>query len=406
MGIPNKYKGEQTLPGPTRPFWGCTRCGKKTNFACRLQCLCGQSAPQHVIDKAIRVHEEQQKDRDEGWKVQRGSKRSNWQNSHTHSKETGKYAKELQQCKEEISKLKETLREKGRAETERAKASEKESAEDDEKEEEPAKEDIHQLHKDYQASLLKRGEGHEITKALKATLDAARTQRDDNKTIADTVKDTEKKQQSVENKIAAAEKKLTSQKEKVAEEQKKLQEQEESLQTLRQEQKELTTKLVDLRLQQVQTDKSTKRCEAPDPIDVTMEQLAKFLAGNQEGEAIMGQLGTTVKQQKSRNNAEREQQTKKQQEQPKQVVPQAPAAKEEGQKAMDTAESLLGKRASAEAEGPNVAELFLEPGAETGMENARVVQAINKAYEAGVKKARTELEGGPESTAEASEKRS
>eukprot|EP00959_Pyramimonas_sp_CCMP1952_P075578 1579879-Pyramimonas_sp.AAC.1 len=34
------------------PHWGCQKCGRTSNWACRLQCQCGQKAPKHVLDRA------------------------------------------------------------------------------------------------------------------------------------------------------------------------------------------------------------------------------------------------------------------------------------------------------------------------------------------------------------------
>ena len=44
--------GQDVLPGPTMPHWGCPGCGRPNNWASRIRCACGQQAPQLIVDKA------------------------------------------------------------------------------------------------------------------------------------------------------------------------------------------------------------------------------------------------------------------------------------------------------------------------------------------------------------------
>eukprot|EP00959_Pyramimonas_sp_CCMP1952_P140365 2937191-Pyramimonas_sp.AAC.1 len=48
------------LPGPKAPMWGCPSCGRNSNFASRIKCLCGKKAPQAIIDKAKKAAAELQ----------------------------------------------------------------------------------------------------------------------------------------------------------------------------------------------------------------------------------------------------------------------------------------------------------------------------------------------------------
>ena len=42
------------LVGPKFPYWGCSRCGCSSNYASRVRCKCGASAPTKIVQTAKR----------------------------------------------------------------------------------------------------------------------------------------------------------------------------------------------------------------------------------------------------------------------------------------------------------------------------------------------------------------
>ena len=45
--------GNFILAGPRTPYWGC-KCGSDSNYASRIKCRCGASAPTSMLQKAKR----------------------------------------------------------------------------------------------------------------------------------------------------------------------------------------------------------------------------------------------------------------------------------------------------------------------------------------------------------------
>ena len=45
--------GSFILAGPRTPYWGC-KCGSDGNYASRIKCRCGASAPTSILQKAKR----------------------------------------------------------------------------------------------------------------------------------------------------------------------------------------------------------------------------------------------------------------------------------------------------------------------------------------------------------------
>ena len=45
---------DSVLPGPKFPFWGCSQCGNSGNWASRIKCKCGATAPTRIVQAAKR----------------------------------------------------------------------------------------------------------------------------------------------------------------------------------------------------------------------------------------------------------------------------------------------------------------------------------------------------------------
>ena len=48
------WEDDNVLPGPRYPLWGCSKCGHSANWASRIKCKCGVTAPTRIVQAAKR----------------------------------------------------------------------------------------------------------------------------------------------------------------------------------------------------------------------------------------------------------------------------------------------------------------------------------------------------------------
>ena len=166
--------------------------------------------------------------------------------------------------------------------------------------------DIDRLHNDYQHYKAKCGEGHEITKSIKTSMDNARRERDDNKPIGLSIRDTERNQKKAEQKVAQAEQDLKKQNELLERETQKREEIQKRLQHWKAQKDEADSRMSNLRLQQAATDEDTKTQDAPRPAEVALSTIKDELGGDERFANLKVELEKALETKRNEQQKEEE----------------------------------------------------------------------------------------------------
>ena len=174
---------EQILLGPKWPHWSCNACAWGKNWASRTCCQkCGKEASSKQVGKARAAHAKAEAEGQRRWAGgatnAQGGRKKGWGEPANHWK--GPEAQQLEAL-QEIARLKEqvaSLQTAGGKTGDADMVVEKEAAP-----EEPPKENIAEMHQEYEDFKRTKGESHPLTVVAKKLADEARTRRDGAKSL-------------------------------------------------------------------------------------------------------------------------------------------------------------------------------------------------------------------------------
>ena len=188
----SEARSPSVLRGDRQPLWGC-QCGAQGNWACRIKCRCGRSAPDKFVQKAKRSHAEWAKGRAAA--IEQPERRAASRTRAPPAKSEER--KEIEKLRKEVQKLQL-----------RAQAAPQPPPDDEDMELEQddggPEVDLDALVKLAQSTESLLGADSSAYKELAAKLEMRRRKRDQNKPLDKQVRDLEAKQKRKQAQVQAA----------------------------------------------------------------------------------------------------------------------------------------------------------------------------------------------------------